>query len=240
MPLTKVSAGVIAANAVQESVGSQSITGDKLGLTAVNANNIVNASITGAKLAANTVSGDVIGQNAISSNNIVSVNASVATVGTLPTARLPTGSVLQVVNTQSGAVATGTTVMVLDDTIPQITEGNEYMTLAITPTNASNKLLITVCAIFTHNQSGTWFLGALFQDSTANALTSFTNFQQTATAACILCFTHYMTAGTTSSTTFRFRAGGHQAGTTTFNGQSGGRLLGGVMASSITIMEIAA
>lgn len=42
MPLTKVSAGVIAANAVQESVGSQSITGDKLGLTAINANNIVN------------------------------------------------------------------------------------------------------------------------------------------------------------------------------------------------------
>ena len=90
MPLTKVSAGVIAANAVNDSFGTQSITGDKLGLTAINANNIVggavtgdklgatsinannivNATITGAKLAANTVSGDVIGQNAISSNNI--------------------------------------------------------------------------------------------------------------------------------------------------------------------------
>ena len=88
MPLTKVSSGVIAANAVVDSFGTQSITGDKLGLTAINANNIVNATITGAKLAANTVSGDVIGQNAISSNNIVSVNASVATVGTLPSARL--------------------------------------------------------------------------------------------------------------------------------------------------------
>jgi len=88
MPLTKVSSGVIAANAVVDSFGTQSITGDKLGLTAINANNIVGASITGAKLAANTVSGDVIGQNAISSNNIVSVNASVATVGTLPSARL--------------------------------------------------------------------------------------------------------------------------------------------------------
>jgi hypothetical protein len=72
MPLTKVSAGVIAANAVIESFGSQSITGDKLGLTAINANNIVNASITGTKLVANTVSGDVIGQNAVSSNNIIS------------------------------------------------------------------------------------------------------------------------------------------------------------------------
>jgi len=51
MPLTKVSAGVIAAIAVQESVGSQSITGDKLGLTAINANNIVNSTITVSQLA---------------------------------------------------------------------------------------------------------------------------------------------------------------------------------------------
>jgi len=90
MPLTKVSAGVIAANAVQESVGSQSITGDKLGLTAINANNIVgasitgdklgltainannivNASITGVKIAANTITGDDLGQNSVSANNI--------------------------------------------------------------------------------------------------------------------------------------------------------------------------
>jgi len=70
MPLTKVSSGVIAANAVVESVGSQSITGDKLGLTAINANNIVNASITGVKIAANTITGDDLGQNSVSANNI--------------------------------------------------------------------------------------------------------------------------------------------------------------------------
>jgi hypothetical protein len=61
MPLTKVSAGIIAANAISEGIGSQSITGDKLGLTAINANNIVGASITGDKL----------GPTSISSNNIV-------------------------------------------------------------------------------------------------------------------------------------------------------------------------
>ena len=91
MPLTKVSAGVIAANAVQDSVGSQSITGDKIGLGAItgntlasniiNANNIVNASITGAKIALGTITGDDIatGQitgnlltaNCVSGNNIV-------------------------------------------------------------------------------------------------------------------------------------------------------------------------
>ena len=82
MPLTKVSSGVIAANAVVDSFGTQSITGDKLGLTAINANNIVNASITGAKIALGTITGDDIatGQitgnlltaNCVSGNNIVS------------------------------------------------------------------------------------------------------------------------------------------------------------------------
>jgi hypothetical protein len=61
MPLTKVSAGVIAANAVVDSFGTQSITGDKLGLTAINANNIVGGAVTGDKL----------GLTAVSSNNIV-------------------------------------------------------------------------------------------------------------------------------------------------------------------------
>lgn len=51
MPLTKVTSGVIAANAVVDSFGTQSITGDKIGLTAINANNVVDSSITAAKLA---------------------------------------------------------------------------------------------------------------------------------------------------------------------------------------------
>jgi len=80
MPLTKVSSGVIAANAVVDSFGTQSITSDKIGLGAItgntlapniiNANNIVNASITGAKIAANTITGDDLGQNSVSANNI--------------------------------------------------------------------------------------------------------------------------------------------------------------------------
>jgi hypothetical protein len=51
--------------------------------------------------------------------------------------------------------------------------------------------------------------------------------------------THYMTAGTTSATTFKVR-GGVNAGTLTFNGEVGARLFGGVCASSITVTEIAA
>ena len=52
-------------------------------------------------------------------------------------------------------------------------------------------------------------------------------------------FSHFMTAGTTSETTFKVRAGFNASGTTTFNGSGGARRLGGVFASSITITEIA-
>ena len=49
-----------------------------------------------------------------------------------------------------------------------------------------------------------------------------------------------MTAGTTSATTFRVRAGLNSAGTTTFNGASSARYYGGTLASSITIKEYTA
>lgn len=150
---------------------------------------------------------------------------------------VPTGGTVQVVNTQTGAVNTGTTTIPLDDTIPQNTEGTEFMTLAITPTNSSNKLKIEVVFNGTYSVAA-WLIVALFQDTTANALATFMNYQQTGTAASNSVFTHYMTAGTTSATTFKVRAGGQTAGTVTFNGQSGGRLFGGTIASSITITEI--
>jgi hypothetical protein len=79
---------------------------------------------------------------------------------------------------------------------------------------------------------------ALFQDSTADALAVGFSFYSDPTVGVAIGFTHYMTAGTTSATTFKVRAGGHSAGTTTFNGQGGARKYGGVSASSITITEI--
>ena len=146
------------------------------------------------------------------------------------------GSIIQVVNTQTGAVATGTTVMPYDDTIPQITEGDQYMTLAITPNNTNNKLKIDV-VFFASVSAGGTNQAALFQDATAGALAAGTIEPNVNLPGCIH-FTHYMAAGTTSATTFRVRGGVSSAGTMTFNGKAAGRLMGGVMASSITISEI--
>lgn len=152
-----------------------------------------------------------------------------------------TGPVLQVVNSQTGAVATGTTTIPYDDTIPQNTEGDQYLSQAITPKSATSKLRIDVTVCLAHSVSAAILAAALFQDSTANALAAVTSTQvSNVNQPQVLNFTYYMTAGTTSATTFKVRAGGSTAGTTTVNGSNSARVFGGVMASSITITEIAA
>lgn len=147
------------------------------------------------------------------------------------------GIIVQRKYTQTGAVSTGSTLMPHDDTIPQNTEGDEYMTVDIVPTNTANLLKIDV--VFNCCQNGTvrFITAALFQDSTANALASATNYSEDSNDGLQISFSHFMSAGTTSSTTFKVRAGVHASATLTFNGQGGSRLYGGVMASSIVVTE---
>lgn len=149
------------------------------------------------------------------------------------------GNVIQVVTT-AASYATGTTLIPFDNTIPQNTEGTEFMTLAITPTSASNKLLICVNAFMFSGSLQKWVTGALFQDSTANSLAAAAGYIDAAGAALTISFDHYMTAGTTSSTTFKFRAGPDAAATVAINGSAVSQLFGGVATSRMTIWEIAA
>lgn len=148
------------------------------------------------------------------------------------------GDVVQIVNFQTGLAAQNNTVIPDDDTIPQNTEGTEYMSLAITPTSATNKLKIDV--VFQWGLSAlAEAVMALFQDTTVNALAVSQACSDNANGlSSPICLTHYMTAGTTSATTFKVRAGGIAANTLTFNGKAGAARFGGSLASSITITEI--
>lgn len=155
----------------------------------------------------------------------------------VPVTSAATGGVVQFRSLNSTAVATGSTQIPLDDTIPQITEGDQYMTLTITPKSATNNLKIEVKAFLSNATAGRVLIGALFQNSTANALAATAEFQDTASGRLLLTLTHTMTAGTTSEITFRFRAGAHSTGTTTFNGSGGARLFGAITKSSMVITE---
>lgn len=186
---------------------------------------------------ANNIEGDIyIDGNQLSTNTKTFLTTpTAANLATLTT----TNPVIQRVSSQTGEVATGTTVIPLDDTIPQNNEGDEYLTLAITPKNAANILRIDVCVNGTNSTAGA-FTAALFQDTTADALAAAVTQVNTAGQPRMINFTHTMAAGTTSATTFKVRMGCNNAGTTSFNGISGGRIFGGVMASSIVITEYAA
>jgi hypothetical protein len=151
--------------------------------------------------------------------------------------QLPLGPAVQMVSTLTSAVATGTTQIPLDDTIPQNTEGDQYMTVAITPKYSTSILVVQIVVFCSVTGTNANAIAALFQDSTANSLAVGMNYQGTATAPTPIVFQHTMTSGTTSTTTFKLRAGPGGAQTLTFNGQTGSRLFGTTPKSSMIVTE---
>lgn len=149
---------------------------------------------------------------------------------------LALGSVVQVVSTNFSEIVTGTTVIPNDDTIPQITEGVEFMTQAITPKSTAN-ILVIEANIFLAISSNGQRIAALFQDATANALAAESTYVGNFTDPVVLTVRYTMTAGTTSATTFRIRGGSESAGTWTFNGTGGARKFGAITKSNFKITE---
>jgi len=148
------------------------------------------------------------------------------------------GKVLQVVNVQTSALATGTTQIPHDATIPQITEGDQYMSLAITPTNVSNVLVIQVITYTSFSVALHQLTQALFKNTDTNALAISSRRGTTQTdEAATLGFVYSMVAGTTSPITYKVRCGAGGVGTTAFNGRPGVQEFGACPKSSITITE---
>lgn len=151
-----------------------------------------------------------------------------------------TGRVVQYVSTVITASTSGTTLTPNDNTIPQITEGTEMGTLAITPTNSANTLIIRWNA-FTNagTSSSAYVCTALFQDATAGALNAQWNYSSVAAVPMLSNLSHKMAAGTTSSTTFRIRIGSEATEAIELNaGASGSRYGGGVAGAVLEIWEV--
>ena len=143
------------------------------------------------------------------------------------------------VGNASGAVATGTTAIPADDTIPQITEGNEFMTQAITPSKTTSLLEIEHMGYYASTVTNEQLSVALFQDATANALAAGMCARDAASGgASNVTLKYLLHAGTVAATTFRIRVGSASGATTTFNGVAGGRIFGGVMNSILRVREI--
>ena len=132
---------------------------------------------------------------------------------------------------------TGTTTIPMDNTIPQKTEGDEYLTITHTPLNTANRLVITAQFQISPSALSTPII-ALFQDTASNALAAaFTSSVPSANYVTQAILRYEMAAGTTSATTFKIRIGMNVAGTLTVNGFSGNSYFGGTMYSHIQVEE---
>ena len=177
--------------------------------------------------------------------------ASTATLGQVPIANgsggapfgaLPTGGGGSVVKTTvvlSNTTLTGTTLIPFDNTIPQLSEGNNVFTVNWTPTGIGNGIRITA-VIFGAYSVAANVTAALFQDSTANAVAAVATQTTVANQSFSLELVWQVTAPSLTAIAFKLQLGGSTAGTLTINGNSGTAIFGGVAASSLIITEIKA
>lgn len=153
------------------------------------------------------------------------------------------GSVLQDLYTPYTTYTNYNTVGVIpyDNTIPQITEGTEFLTASITPKASGNKIYFEGCL---HLRGGDTFDGgavAMFVGTTANALAvEQVQFIGLSAPMPFMVRGEFTTTGT-SALTFRLRAGSSNAGKIWYvNGDASSRVYGGVLTSYIRLIERAA
>lgn len=147
------------------------------------------------------------------------------------------GVLIQQVVASIGSTISGTTAIPLDNTKPQSTEGVELLTCAITPTSATNSLLIEVCFQIGCGAVSDHAIISLFQDSDADALAVGVKYDNIATETSMCKITYIMTAGTTSETTFKVRGGCQDTSEFRIN-KPNIEVYNDTFTSSITISEI--
>ena len=156
----------------------------------------------------------------------------------VPSAALPSGALVNSSRSQTSTVQYGVDLINYDNTIPQSSEGQQFMTLSHTPLSSSNRLVIRVILYVSPTNTPT-VVTALFKDSDANALSCNIKYHSTGsnTPSNPAFIEYHMTAGTTSAITFKVRSGPDAADTITINGESGAAKLGGTVYSSIEVLE---
>lgn len=148
------------------------------------------------------------------------------------------GTAPKYINSEFGTYSTYATIAAGgipdDDTIPQIGEGTEILSVPITVASATSILRCTVTG--SAGGSNATVVAALFRDATANAKKVATLSTGNGTMGSIS-MQFEEVAGSTGATTFTVRVGGI-SGTIYINGTSAGRKFGGTLGWTLLVEEI--
>ncbi len=136
------------------------------------------------------------------------------------------GSIVQKVVTAETAGTTCTVNIPVDNSIPQNTEGNEIMTVTITPTDASNIIELYFHSLLTEGGGVHTSVGAFFVDSTADAIHAETIGAAGDNKSNVSLY-YREVAASTSARTYKLRVGA-STGATYINSNAGAAVFGGV------------
>lgn len=142
------------------------------------------------------------------------------------------GSVINSTYAEYTTWASLTTALPFDDTIPQISEGTQILSAAITPSSTSNKVRIRVQAAG-GGAAATNLVAAVFRGATANAICSAVSVSAAASFINPIVLEFDDSPATTSATTYTVRVAPCY-----LNGNQSTRYMGGTSRATIVLEEI--
>lgn len=170
------------------------------------------------------------------------VGRSVLTATSDATARdalgMPGGVIIDRAYAEYTTNANLTTVIPVDDTVPQNTEGTQVLSVSLTPKSTTSRIRLRFQGFFTVDTNGASCTAAVFSSASSSALrASVTSAPQIGYPSPVL-LEHEYVPGTTSALTFSVRVG-PQSGTLRLNGGTAARMFGGVAGATLIVEEIA-
>ena len=214
---------------------------------------IPDASITSAKYAPGSVGTTALADDSVTYAKMQNISATLLLLGRktagagnteeITGAELrdlfwPTGVVIDSAYAEYTTNADIATVIPLDDTIPQVTEGTQILSIAITPKSTTNKIRVRFSGE-TSLSAAAHAIGAIFINGGANAVQANVAYHAQANEKQPLVMDYEYTPGSITSQTISVRAGSNGA-TLRLNGTYTGRLFGGAMRATLVVEEIKA
>jgi hypothetical protein len=132
-----------------------------------------------------------------------------------------------------------TTVIPYDDTIPQNTEGTQILSLSFAAKSTTNRVRGRFRGFVSSATSARNVIAAVFSSASASAIAATITSTPGADQPTTIDFEFEYVPASTSSLTYTVRLG-PQAGTVRMNGNSAGRLMGGVSSATLILEEIQA